>query len=206
VNPISSDAKVLVLDHRDSFVFTLVDHFARLGATVCALRTSVTLRDLQARIEEFDPDLVLLSPGPGRPERAGVMVPFLRSGTELPIVGVCLGHQAMAVAEGGSVVVSQKPVHGQASHVVHDGDRLFDGIPRRFNAARYHSLVVEDVPPGFEVLARTDEHQGVVMAMRHATLPRVGLQFHPESVLTPFGARLIANILREFTTLRRPVS
>jgi anthranilate synthase/aminodeoxychorismate synthase-like glutamine amidotransferase len=192
-----------VLDHRDSFVFTLVDHFARLGATVSTLRTSITLAQLQHALEEFDPDLILLSPGPGRPEGAGVMVPFLQTGSTVPIVGVCLGHQAMAVAAGGSVVMAPVPVHGRASSIVHFGDDLFAGIPRRFRAARYHSLVVEGVPPEFEALARSDEDPSLVMAMRHVSLPRIGLQFHPESVLTPFGARLIANLLHDSTTVQR---
>ena len=192
--------RVLVLDHRDSFVFTLVDHFARLGAEVRTLRTSVSLPQLQSHLIDFEPDLVLLSPGPGHPERAGVMVPFLRTMPAIPIVGVCLGHQALALAAGGEVSRTAQPVHGRATEVRHDGDPIFAGLPDRFAAARYHSLSIANVPAEFEVIARVADEEQLVMAIRHRTLPQIGLQFHPESVLTPFGARLIRNILQDAIT------
>lgn len=190
------EARVLVLDHRDSFVFILVDHFARLGAEVRTLRTCVGVDQLQNEIGEFDPDLLLLSPGPGHPSSAGVMVPFLRSRPERPVLGVCLGHQAMAIAFEGTVGQIQ-PVHGRGDQVSHSGDRVFDGIPTSFRAARYHSLAVTEVPPCFDVIAHGANRPGLVMAMRHRELPYVGLQFHPESVLTPFGTRLVANVLEQ---------
>lgn len=193
-------ARVLVLDHRDSFVFTLVDHFARLGAEVRILRTSVSLPQLQSYVTDFAPDLLLLSPGPGHPEHAGVMVPFLRTMPSLPILGICLGHQALALAAGGDVARTAQPVHGRASEVRHDGDPIFDGLPNRFAAGRYHSLSVTNVPAEFEVIARAADDPQLVMAIRHRSLPQIGLQFHPESVLTPFGARLIRNILQDTTT------
>jgi anthranilate synthase/aminodeoxychorismate synthase-like glutamine amidotransferase len=191
--------RVLVLDHRDSFVFTLVDHFARLGADVRTLRTSVSLPQLQSYMSDFDPALVLLSPGPGHPSSAGVMLPFLRTAPQVPIAGVCLGHQALALAAGGEVARATQPVHGRASEVEHDGDPIFAGIPRRFAAGRYHSLAVTNVPAEFEVIARAADDPRLVMAIRHRTLPQIGLQFHPESVLTPFGARLVQNLLHHAT-------
>ena len=194
-------ARVLVLDHRDSFVFILVDHFARLGAEVRTLRTCLAADQLQHEIGEFDPDLVLLSPGPGHPASAGVMVPFLRSRPERPVLGVCLGHQAMALAFEGTVGQID-PVHGRGDQVSHAGDRVFDGIPTSFRAARYHSLAVTEVPPCFDVIAHTKsapraQRDRLVMAMRHRELPYVGMQFHPESVLTPFGTRLVSNVLEQ---------
>lgn len=188
--------KVLVIDHRDSFVFMLVDHFARGGYEVRTLRSDIGLADLQAEVETHRPSLVLLSPGPGRPEQSGVMVPFLKTEPRVPVLGVCLGHQAMAVAAGGEVGLATDPVHGRSCVVRHHGDAMFEGIPSRFTAARYHSLAVTGVPDCFEVLAETDSEPQLVMAMRHRELPYVGLQFHPESVLTPFGGRLIANLLK----------
>ena len=193
-------ARVLVLDHRDSFVFTLVDHFARLGAAVRTLRTGVSLEQLRAELSAFDPDLVLLSPGPGHPEQAGVMVPFLRMRPSVPVLGVCLGHQALAVASGGTVSQTT-PLHGRSSRVSHDGDVAFDGVPRAFHAARYHSLAVTELPTSFRTIARGED--GLVMAMRHRELPQLGLQFHPESVLTPFGRRLLANVLEQSVHLHR---
>lgn len=188
---------VLVVDHRDSFVFMLVDHFARCGYDVRTLRSDVGLEELQSEIATHQPSLVMLSPGPGRPEQAGVMVPFLQTRPTVPVLGVCLGHQAMAVASGGEVGLATDPVHGRSCVVQHRGDPMFDGIPRRFNAARYHSLAVTRVPDCFEVLAETASDEQIVMAMRHRELPHVGLQFHPESVLTPFGSRLISNLLHQ---------
>ncbi len=189
--------KILVIDHRDSFVFTLVDHFARCGAEVRTLRSDLPLADLLRQIQRDGPDLVLLSPGPGRPEDAGVMLPFLRSRPTVPVLGVCLGHQAMAVAAGGAVATATDPVHGRSCAVQHHGDPVFDSMPRRFIAARYHSLAVTEVPAEFEVIAETVAAPHVVMAMRHRQLPQLGLQFHPESVLTPFGARILENILHQ---------
>ena len=190
--------RVLVLDHRDSFVFLLVDHFARLGASVRTLRTELSLSQLREHLFQFAPDLVVLSPGPGHPRDAGVMLPFLESSPRFPVLGVCLGHQALACAAGGTVSQAARPVHGRSSVVVHDGgDAAFAGLPRRFCAARYHSLAVTEVPGAFEVIGRDAREPRLVMAMRHRKLPHIGLQFHPESVLTPYGGALLRNVLEQ---------
>ncbi|MEM7305078.1 MAG: aminodeoxychorismate/anthranilate synthase component II [Planctomycetota bacterium] len=191
----SSDRRVLVLDHRDSFVFMLADHFARVGAEVRTLRTSIELDVLERDLDDYRPDLVVLSPGPGHPGEAGVMLPFLKTRPAVAVLGVCLGHQALAVAEGGDVGRGEAPVHGKQSAVEHDGDPLFDGVPAVFQAGRYHSLSVRAVPDAFRVVARARGAGAPVMAMRHRKLPQLGLQFHPESVLTPYGARLLNNVL-----------
>ena len=122
------------------------------------------------------------------------MVPFLRTRPAVPVLGVCLGHQAWAVAAGGKVAQTA-PLHGRSSRLTHDGDAAFDGLPRSFHAARYHSLAVTELPASFRAVARGED--GLVMAMRHRELPQLGLQFHPESVLTPFGNRILANVLEQ---------
>jgi anthranilate synthase/aminodeoxychorismate synthase-like glutamine amidotransferase len=189
---------VLVVDHKDSFVFILAEQFAKLGAQIRIYRNDLTLDALQAHIAGFAPDLVLLSPGPGAPEQTGVTLEWLRSQPRVPVLGVCLGHQAMAVAAGGAVARGPRPVHGQACRVDLVDDPLFDGMPRSLQAARYHSLVVTRVPPTLEVLGSTVEgERELVMALRHRTLPWIGLQFHPESVLSPLGGLLVERILRE---------
>lgn len=190
--------RVLVIDHRDSFVFNLVDDLARAGATVEVLRSDATLAAVERRIAEFEPDLVLLSPGPGKPEHAGVMLPLLDAREDLCFLGVCLGMQAIALAAGGGVERAPETVHGRASEVVHDGSALFEGIPSPFPAGRYHSLCIERVPDELDVIART--HDGIPMVVRHRSLPRIGVQFHPESILTPFGPRLLDNLTAALST------
>lgn len=195
-------ARILVVDHKDSFVFILGEQFARLGAAVDTLRCDVDLDRFTQRLEETSPDLVVLSPGPGHPKNSGVTVPWLRTRPQVPTLGICLGHQAMAFAAGGEVDRGPRPVHGKASRVTfHPSARtspigLHKGLPDRFPVARYHSLVVTRAPEDCEVLATTsDQGQHLIMAMAHRQLPWIGMQFHPESVLTPWGGRLIANIL-----------
>ena len=185
--------KVLVVDNYDSFVFNLVHYLAQLGADVLVRRND----ELTAK-EPLDlgVDGVLLSPGPGRPEDAGVCVELVREiGEQVPVFGVCLGHQAIAVAYGGTVERAPELLHGKTSEVHHDGAGVLAGLPDPFTATRYHSLaVVEDsIPAELEVTARTAG--GVVMALRHRDLPLEGVQFHPESVLTEGGHQLLANWL-----------
>ncbi len=189
-------ARVLVLDHRDSFVFILVDQFAQAGAQVRTLRTHISLADLQKQISEFQPDLVLLSPGPGSPEQAGVMLPFLQSQPKLPVLGVCLGQQAMALAAGGEVSAAAQPMHGQASKLILHADPLFDGLGQSLTVARYHSLLVTRLPECMQAIAYTADAEAEIMAIRHRSLPQIGLQFHPESVLTPLGSKLLQRILQ----------
>jgi len=185
--------RVLVVDNYDSFVFNLVHYLAQLGAEVLVRRN-----DELTAIEplELGVDGVLLSPGPGRPEDAGVCVELVREvGSQLPVFGVCLGHQAIATAFGGAVERAPELLHGKTSQVHHGGAGVLAGLPDPFTATRYHSLAVveESLPPELEVTARTAG--GVVMAMRHRDLPLEGVQFHPESVLTEGGHQMLANWL-----------
>jgi anthranilate synthase/aminodeoxychorismate synthase-like glutamine amidotransferase len=202
-----SAARVLVLDNRDSFVFNLVDEFRRQDAEVSTVRSNMSLADWQRCLTRFSPDLVVLSPGPGRPEEAGMMVPWLRTEPELPILGVCLGHQALAIAAGGRVERAPQPVHGRKSLISVKGDPVFFGLPLPLVAARYHSLVVTELPDQLEVVATTKEDgQELVMAIRHRRLCQIGLQFHPESILTPGGGRIVSQFLREALAWKARVS
>lgn len=185
--------RVLVLDNRDSFVFNLVDEFACRGVSTFTFRSNLTLDALYSKLDELDPHLVVLSPGPGRPEEAGVMVDWLRTEPQVPVLGICLGHQAIAVAAGGVVSRAPRPVHGRTSAIdVVPGEPLFEGIGGTFAGARYHSLVVTEVPPSMKVIASTrDGGETLPMALRHRRFHRLGLQFHPESILTPQGRTLL---------------
>ncbi|MFD9022895.1 anthranilate synthase component II [Streptomyces parvulus] len=182
--------RVAVVDNYDSFTYNLVHYVAEQGGRPTVFRNdAVGLADLAAF------DLLLLSPGPGTPDEAGICVDAVRAlGARLPILGVCLGHQSIAAAFGGSVVRGEQ-VHGKASAVHHDGSGVLAGLPDPFTATRYHSLVVEPtgLPDGLVVTARTAD--GTIMGLRHREHPVHGVQFHPESVLSPEGKQLIANFL-----------
>ena len=190
--------RVLVIDHQDSFVFNLVEELQVLGAEVDVLRSDAPLDDVERRMSEIHYDLLLLSPGPGRPEEAGVMLPLLERHPDLPVLGVCLGMQAIVVHSGGAVSRAPELIHGQASSVKHDGSELFNGIQCPFQVGRYHSLFAEEVGPQLEILAMTED--GIPMVVRHTKLPRIGMQFHPESVLTPSGPRLLLNTVDELSS------
>lgn len=185
--------RLLLVDNFDSFVYNLAQAFGVLGADPVVMRNDVSFGELEA----IEPDAVVISPGPGTPEEAGVSIEAIREfGARLPLLGVCLGHQCIAAAYGG--VVSRAPVgpnHGKTSAVQHDGAGVLSGLPSPFVATRYHSLAVEPgaLPDALEVTARSDD--GTIMALRHRNLPVEGVQFHPESVLTPDGPRLLANFL-----------
>jgi anthranilate synthase component II len=186
-------ATVLVIDNYDSFVFNLVQYLGELGADPVVHRHDELTVD---EIVELDPDAVLISPGPGRPDDAGVSNAVIeRLAGVKPILGVCLGHQCIGQVFGATVVRAPAVMHGKTSLVYHDGKGLLAGLPEPFEATRYHSLVVaaDSVPPVLEVTARTDD--GVVMALRHRELPVEGVQFHPESILTHAGHQLLANFL-----------
>ena len=189
-----SGARVLVIDNYDSFVFNLVQYLAQLGADVVVRRNDeVTIAD----IESLAVDGILLSPGPGRPEDAGVCIEAIRAYADrIPILGVCLGHQAIAVAYGGEVVRAPELLHGKTSLVHHRGDGVLRGLPTPFTATRYHSLSVDDVVPSELVVTATTD-SGVIMAVRHVSAPVEGVQFHPESVLTEGGHQLLANWLAQ---------
>jgi para-aminobenzoate synthetase component 2 len=185
--------RILVVDNYDSFVFNLVQYLAQLGADCTVLRNDeVTPGDA----DSFDG--VLLSPGPGVPEEAGVCIDMVKHAAgRVPLFGVCLGHQAIAVAYGGSVTRAPELLHGKTSQVEHEGAGVFAGLPSPFTATRYHSLAVEpsSVPDVLAVTARTAS--GVIMGLRHRELLVEGVQFHPESVLTEGGHRMLANWLVE---------
>ena len=185
---------VFVLDNYDSFTYNLVQYLGELGADVVVKRNDeVTVADIVA----LKPERIVLSPGPGRPEDAGVMMDLIKElGQTTPIFGVCLGHQAIGAAFGGSVVRAAAPMHGKTSTIEHNSRGVFTGIAAPFDASRYHSLVVaqDDLPEQLEVTARTSG-DGVIMGLRHRTLPIHGVQFHPESILTSEGRRILRNFL-----------
>ena len=183
---------ILVLDNYDSFTYNLV-HLVARGADVEVVRNdAVTVDDVRS----MAPEGILLSPGPGRPSEAGIMEELITTlGPRVPILGVCLGHQAIGEVFGGTVTHAPALMHGKTSAVRHDGRTIFEGVAQDFIATRYHSLVVDraSLPEALEVSAETPD--GVVMGLRHRSLPVEGIQFHPESVLTREGPKLIANWL-----------
>jgi anthranilate synthase/aminodeoxychorismate synthase-like glutamine amidotransferase len=185
--------RVLVLDNYDSFVHNLARYLRELGATTDVRRNDAL--DV-AGAEALAPTHLVVSPGPCTPREAGVSSAVIAAlGPRVPVLGVCLGHQCLAAALGGRVVRAARPRHGKASPILHDGSGLFAGLPSPFEAARYHSLVVEErsLPEALEVVARTPE--GEIMALRHRSWPAWGVQFHPESVLTKYGHELLRNFL-----------
>ena len=185
---------ILLVDNYDSFVFNLARYFERLGQeTVVVRNDAVDVPGLRA----MRPDAIVLSPGPCGPAEAGASLELVRElHGELPILGVCLGHQTIAAALGGRVVRAAEPMHGRGSKIFHEGRGIFSGLPNPFEAARYHSLVVEEVslPDFLDVTARTAD--GVVMGIQHRDHPVVGVQFHPESILTDVGYPLLAAFLK----------
>jgi anthranilate synthase/aminodeoxychorismate synthase-like glutamine amidotransferase len=185
---------LLLIDNYDSFTYNLAHRLGELGASVKVVRNdAITLPD----VDRLAPERIVISPGPGRPESAGVSVELLRRfQSRVPILGVCLGHQALAVAFGGRVDRARVPMHGKVSMVAHEGTHLFAGLAGPFEAGRYHSLVIprDAVPPDFVVSAWVADDQ-TVMGVRHKERPIYGVQFHPESVLTPVGHRLLQNFL-----------
>jgi anthranilate synthase/aminodeoxychorismate synthase-like glutamine amidotransferase len=192
---------VTLLDNVDSFSYNLVDEFARRGASVEVFRNDAPAAPILARATAPGPRLLVISPGPGAPAAAGCCLEVIRAAIgRVPTVGVCLGHQALVEALGGKVARAAAPLHGKATPITHDGSSPFDGLPSPMPVGRYHSLAAIRVPPDLEVAA---EGEGVVMAVRHRTAPAVGIQFHPESVLTPGGGRLIDNLIRWATDASR---
>ena len=187
--------RMLLIDNYDSFTYNLVQAFAAMGATVIVHRNDeITV----AESEKLDLTHLVISPGPGRPEDAGVSLEMIGAWAgKLPILGVCLGHQSIVQQHGGEIVRAARLMHGKTSMVTHDGGTIFKGLPNPFEVGRYHSLCAEadSLPDDLVVTARTD--RGEIMGVRHKTLPIEGVQFHPESVLTPEGDHLMANFMRQ---------
>ena len=183
---------ILLIDNYDSFTWNLAQYFGELGAPPLVKRNDELTLDDIARLK---PERIVISPGPGRPEDAGISVEVIRRfGRQTPLLGVCLGHQGIGVAFGGEVVRAPQLMHGKTSAVMHDGKGVFRGISQPFTAGRYHSLIVADpLPADLEAAARTED--GTLMGVRHRRLPIHGVQFHPESVLTGEGRQLLKNFL-----------
>jgi anthranilate synthase/aminodeoxychorismate synthase-like glutamine amidotransferase len=186
-------ARVLVIDNYDSFVYNLVQELGELGASPVVFRNdAIDIEGIRAQ----SPDAVLISPGPGRPEDGGVSLEAITALAEdIPLLGVCLGHQCIGQVFGGRIVTAPHLMHGKTSEIHHNGEGIFSGLPNPFVATRYHSLVVEpdSVPPELTVTATSTD--GVIMGLRHRELPIEGVQFHPESVLTASGPALLGNFL-----------
>jgi anthranilate synthase component 2 len=185
---------LLLIDNYDSFTWNLAHRLGELGEPATVVRNdAVTLE----QIEAMRPSRIVISPGPGRPETAGVSIEVLkRFAGRIPLLGVCLGHQAIGVAFGGKVIRASVPMHGKISPVTHDGTHLFSGLTNPIEAGRYHSLIIdrEAMPAGFVITAWV-EGDNTIMGIRHETQPTFGLQFHPESVLTSTGHRILQNFL-----------
>jgi anthranilate synthase/aminodeoxychorismate synthase-like glutamine amidotransferase len=184
---------VFVLDNYDSFTYNLVQYMGELGAEMTVRRNDEVTPE---EVESLHPDRILLSPGPCTPQEAGISIPLIQHfAGKVPILGVCLGHQAIGAAFGGNVVRAPKLMHGKTSEVIHDGRTLFSGIASPMTCTRYHSLIVAEdgLPRELEITARTED--GIIMGLRHRKYPVEGVQFHPESVLTHDGKQLIQNFL-----------
>lgn len=185
---------IFLLDNYDSFTFNLYQALSMLGAEVIVRRNDrVAIEEIEQMADRLDG--IVISPGPCTPAEAGISVPLIqRMAGKTPILGVCLGHQAIGAAFGGNVIRAPRLMHGKTSMIAHDGRGVFAGIPNPFQATRYHSLIVErsTLPPVFEITAEAD---GLIMGLRHRFVPIEGVQFHPESILTPSGNDLLANFL-----------
>lgn len=185
--------RVVIIDNYDSFTFNLVQRFGELGAQPVVVRNDAL--DVEG-LRRLKPERLVVSPGPCTPNEAGISVEAIRQlGPETPVLGVCLGHQSVGQAFGGRVVRARRPVHGKASAIEHDGLGLFKGLPQLLEVGRYHSLIVEkeSLPDELEVCATVQT--GEIMAIRHRTFPVYGVQFHPESILTPLGHQILSNFL-----------
>jgi anthranilate synthase/aminodeoxychorismate synthase-like glutamine amidotransferase len=183
---------IVVVDNYDSFTYNLVQYLGELGEDLRVFRNDkTTVKD----IEDYRPARIVISPGPGIPSEAGISEAIVRYfHGRVPILGVCLGHQAIGEVFGGRVVAAPSLMHGKVSRIHHDGRTIFTGLPQDFLATRYHSLVVDNLPTSLEVTASTDD--GVVMGIRHREGPTEGIQFHPESILTEVGKDLLSNFLK----------
>ena len=184
---------ILVIDNYDSFTFNLVQYLGSMGHELKVFRNdAITLQE----IERLAPERIVISPGPGRPENSGIIIRVIEEfSARVPILGVCLGHQAIGAAFGGDVVSAPQIMHGKTSEIFHDGRTIFKDLPSPFRATRYHSLIVSSatIPDCLEISAKTSD--GIIMGLRHRTLTVEGVQFHPESILTDTGMKLLSNFV-----------
>ena len=197
-----TDVRMLLIDNYDSFTYNLVQAFAAHGAEVMVYRNDAITVDEALALE---PTHVVISPGPGRPEDAGVSLEMIAAfAGKVPVLGVCLGHQSIVQQFGGKIVRAERLMHGKTSMVTHDGESIYRGLSNPFEVGRYHSLCAEQetLPDDLVVTAKTD--RGEIMGVRHVALPVEGVQFHPESVLTPEGDRLMLNFMRGETVSKEP--
>jgi len=186
--------KVLFIDNFDSFTYNLVDDFCKRNCEALVYRADTEIERLKELADDFDPDLLVISPGPGTPDTAGVTLEAIDYFKDkLPIFGVCLGHQAVIQYFGGKIGHAPEPVHGKPSRVNHNQKGIFEGVENPLQAGRYHSLCARTLP---DCIEKTAEFEGIVMAVRHKQLPIFGVQFHPESILTPAGGKIIENVLK----------
>jgi anthranilate synthase/aminodeoxychorismate synthase-like glutamine amidotransferase len=188
-----NEKKVLFIDNFDSFTYNLVDDFAKRNCRTKVYRSDTDIEQLKSVADEFSPDLLVISPGPGTPDTAGVSleaVGYFKD--KLPIFGVCLGHQAIVQYFGGKIGHAPEPMHGKPSRVTHNEKGIFAGIENPLQAGRYHSLIAVELP---DCLEKTAEFDNIIMGIQHKELPIFGVQFHPESILTPAGGKIIDNIL-----------
>ena len=189
-----TNRKVLFIDNFDSFTYNLVDDFCKRNCTAEVYRADTALEELRAIADKYAPDLLVISPGPGTPDTAGVTLAAIDYFKDrLPIFGVCLGHQAIVQYFGGKVGHAPKPMHGKPSRITHNEKGIFEGLENPLQAGRYHSLCALELP---DCLEQTAEFEGIVMGVEHKELPIFGVQFHPESILTPAGGRIIENVLK----------
>lgn len=201
MNDTNQNPKVLFIDNFDSFTYNLVDDFCKRDCTAKVYRADTPLNSLKQIAEEFKPDLMVISPGPGTPAKAGVTLEAIGCFQDrFPIFGVCLGHQAIVEYFGGIIDHAPKVMHGKSSKVIHNGKGIFEGLENPLQAGRYHSLCAVKVPDCLEVIAQYDN---IVMAVEHKRKPIFGVQFHPESILTPTGGKIIQNLLKIALTNRR---
>ena len=184
---------ILVIDNYDSFTYNLVQYIGLINPDIMIVRNDkYHINDIQ----EWEPSHIVISPGPGRPEQAGNCIEMIRAyGNNIPILGVCLGHQAIILAYGGEVINSSEIVHGKTSRVIHDGSKLFYGVEEAFIATRYHSLVADQKSFPKDLKITSELENGIIMSIEHQSKPILGVQFHPESIATEFGAKIIQNFL-----------
>ncbi|MBU2477357.1 aminodeoxychorismate/anthranilate synthase component II [Candidatus Micrarchaeota archaeon] len=188
--------KVLIIDNFDSFTFNLVEEFDKRDCKTLVYRNDISIKKAREIINKFKPKLIVISPGPNTPKKAGICIRLIKEfSKKIPIFGVCLGHQCIVEAFGGKVKKSTEIMHGKSSEIIHNKKGLFREVENPFIAGRYHSLAAVEIPNSLEVTAKTTN--GIVMAVKHKKLPVVGVQFHPESILTAEGSKIIENILQQ---------